>query len=119
MPADIVYLVFHDPINPETANRLIDFTNKAIVQYAPQTLYFLFSSTGGSVDSGVALHNYLRGLPQKVIMHNISSIDSIANAVFLAGQERYATAASAFLLHGIYWTFNQGNLLHMYRCRRP
>ena len=41
-------------------------------------------------------------------MHNVGSIDSIANVVFLAGKTRYATPTSVFLLHGISWTFQQG-----------
>jgi ATP-dependent protease ClpP protease subunit len=89
----------------------MDFCNKAIQQYKPQQLYFLFSSGGGAVDSGVTLYNYLKGLPQEVIMHNVGSIDSIANVIFLAGKIRYATPASAFLLHGIYWTFSQNTSL--------
>jgi len=106
--AEIVFLTFHDNINPESANRLMDICAKSIQQYNPKKLYFLFSSGGGSVDSGVTLYNYLRGLPQQVIMHNVGSIDSIANAVFLAGEVRYATSTSAFLLHGINWNFPQG-----------
>lgn len=104
---DIVYLVFHDNINLESANRFMTFCSKAIQQYQPKKLYFLFSSGGGFVDSGVTLYNYLRGLPQEVIMHNIGTIDSISNAVFLAAHKRYASPASAFLLHGISWTFQQ------------
>lgn len=106
-----IYLVFHDAINEQSVNRFMDFTSKVIVQYQPKTLYYLFSSGGGLVNSGVALYNYLRALPQDVIMHNMGSIDSIANAVFLAGKKRYASPASAFLLHGISWTFQQGSSL--------
>ena len=105
---DTVYFTFHDNISLESANRVIDFCNKAVVQYKPQRLYFLFSSGGGLVDSGVTLYNYLRSLPQEIIMHNVGSIDSIGNVVFLAGRVRYATPASAFLLHGIQWNFGQG-----------
>ena len=108
---DTVYLTFHDTITLESANRVIDFCAKAIAQYKPKRLYFLFSSGGGWVDPGVTLYNYLRGLPQEVVMHNVGSIDSIANAVFLAGHIRYATPASAFVLHGISWTFAQGATL--------
>lgn len=105
---NVVYLVFHDAINEPSVNRFMDFTSKAIKQYNPKTLYFLLSSGGGLVNSGVALYNYIRALPQETITHNIGSIDSIANAVFLAGKKRYAASASAFLLHGISWTFQQG-----------
>jgi ATP-dependent protease ClpP protease subunit len=109
--SDTVYLTFHDNINLESANRMMDFCAKAIQQYSPQRLYFLFSSGGGAVDSGVTLFNYLRGLPEEVIMHNVGTIDSIANAVFLAGEIRYATPASSFLLHGVSWTFPQATIL--------
>jgi len=105
---DVVYLVFHDGINEQSVNRFMDFTSKAVVQYNPKTLYFLISSGGGLVNSGVALYNYIRALPQETVTHNIGSIDSIANAVFLAGKKRYAAPASAFLLHGVSWTFQQG-----------
>jgi len=108
---DIVYLTFHDSISPDSANRVVNYCAKSITQHNPKTLYFLFSSGGGSVDSGIMLYNYLRGLPLKIVMHNIGSIDSIANAIFLAGQERYATPTSAFLLHGITWNFQHGAAL--------
>lgn len=108
---ETVYLVFHDGISPDSANRFMDFTTKVIGQYSPRTLYFLFSSGGGSVDSGVALFNFIKGLPQEVIMHNVGSIDSIANAVFLAGKRRYAAPTSSFLLHGVNWNFGQGATL--------
>jgi ATP-dependent protease ClpP protease subunit len=108
---DTVYLTFHDSITLESANRIMDFCAKSIQEYKPKQLYFIFSSSGGSVDSGVTLFNYLRSLPSKIIMHNVGSIDSIANAVFLAAEERYATPTSAFLLHGITWNFPQGAIL--------
>lgn len=108
---DTVYLTFHDAINLQSVNRVMDFSAKAVLQYKPKKLYFLFSSGGGMVDSGVTLFNYLRGLPQEIIMHNVGSIDSIANVVFLAGKVRYATPMSVFLLHGISWTFQQGATL--------
>lgn len=104
---ETVYLTFHDTINLESANRFIDFCSKAIQQYKPNQLYFLLSSGGGDVNSGVTMYNYLIGLSQDIIMHNIGAIDSIANAVFLAGDKRYATTTSTFLLHGITWNFNQ------------
>ena len=109
--ADTVYLTFHDNINLESVNRVMTICPRVIAQYDPKTLYFLFSSGGGGVDAGVTLYNYLRGLPQNIVMHNVGSIDSIANAIFLAGQFRYATPTSAFLLHGITWTFNQATTL--------
>lgn len=111
MNKKVIYLSFHDTIDLHSVNQFMDFTNKAIVQYDPDKICYLFSSGGGAVDSGVTLYNFIRGLPQEVEMHNIGSIDSIANAVFLAGDKRYASRASAFLLHGVSWTFHQGSSL--------
>jgi ATP-dependent Clp protease protease subunit len=68
----------------------------------------LFSSGGGDVNSGITLYNYLRALPCTVVTHNIGNIDSIATAVFLAGEKRYATPNSAFVFHGVTWGFPQG-----------
>lgn len=41
-------------------------------------------------------------------MHNTGSIDSIANVVCLAADERFANRHSSFLLHGIEWGFVHG-----------
>ncbi|HEX5057634.1 MAG TPA: ATP-dependent Clp protease proteolytic subunit [Gammaproteobacteria bacterium] len=106
-----VYFTFHDVIEAPSVNRVIDFTNRALGEQNPQKICYLISSGGGSVDSGVTLYNYLRALPVTVVMHNVGSVDSIANAVFLAGQERYAMPASAFLLHGVMWNFHEKSTL--------
>ena len=103
-----VYLSYYDTINEQKTKAFMEACANAIAQTAPSQLYFLFSSTGGSVDAGVALYNYLRSLPIPLVMHNIGSIDSIANVVFLAADQRYATPHSSFLFHGMTWGFAQG-----------
>jgi ATP-dependent protease ClpP protease subunit len=109
--SDTVYFTFHDAIEMPSVNRVIDFTNRALTEHKPGRICYLISSSGGSVDSGVTLYNYLRALPLTVVMHNVGTVDSIANAVFLAGKERYATLASAFLLHGVMWNFHEKSTL--------
>jgi len=64
-------------------------------------IYILFSSPGGSTQHGITLYNFIRSLPAKIIMHNIGIVDSIANVIFLAGEERYAVPHSSFLFHGV------------------
>ena len=39
-------------------------------------------------------------------MHNIGTIDSIANVIFVAGQKRYAAPNASFLFHGVAMNFN-------------
>jgi ATP-dependent Clp protease protease subunit len=102
------FVSYYDTINESKARAFMAACAEAIAQTKPERLYFLFSSSGGSVDAGIALYNYLRALPVPVTMHNTGSIDSIANVVFLAADERYANPHATFLLHGITWGFGQG-----------
>ncbi|GKS59298.1 hypothetical protein YTPLAS18_28250 [Nitrospira sp.] len=104
----IAYVSYYDNINEQKAKSLMQACAQVLTQTNATKLYFLFSSTGGSVDAGITLHNYLRALPVPLVMHNIGSIDSIANVVFLAADERYANENSTFLFHGIQWGFGQG-----------
>ena len=93
------YISYFDVINEAKAKAFMAACADAVAQTRPSRLYFLFSSSGGSVDAGIALYNYLRALPVPIVMHNTGSIDSIANVVFLAADERYANPHSIFLLH--------------------
>lgn len=51
--------------------------------------------------NGLNLYNILRALPIKLITHNVGNVDSIGNAIFLAGEERYACIHSTFMFHGV------------------
>lgn len=51
--------------------------------------------------AGVTLYNFLRSIPAPVDMHNMGNVDSIGNAIFLAGRHRYACAHSTFMFHGV------------------
>jgi len=96
----MIYINFAAGIDPKTSQNLMACLAEQINK-GEWEIYVLFSSGGGSVYSGVTLHNYLRSLPIKLIMHNIGVVDSIANVVFLAGSERYAVPNSSFLFHGV------------------
>ena len=82
------------------ANKLPDDTD---------TLYVLFSTTGGDVSAGFVLYNYLRALPVAVVMHNVGSVDSIGNVIFMAGEKRYVTSNGTFLIHRVKSTTNNDN----------
>jgi len=99
----VVFINFFDAIDPVKVNKFIQFTTEAVRHYNPTELYYLLSSSGGDVDSGFVLYNYLISLQGQVniSMHNIGTIDSIANVIFLAGQKRYAAPTASFLFHGI------------------
>lgn len=96
-----VYVNFFGQITEQSAIKFMAACNEVIRIDAPECLYFLFSSAGGHVDAGVTIYNYLRALPVKVVMHNNGSIDSIANVIFHAADERHAAPHATFLFHGV------------------
>jgi len=73
-----------------------NFVNQGVKQ-----IYLLLSTPGGSVMHGMNLYNVLRSLPVELITHNVGNVDSIGNAVFLAGSKRFACPNSTFMFHGV------------------
>ena len=51
--------------------------------------------------NGLNIYNVLIGMPFELITHNVGNVDSIGNAVFLAGSKRYACPHSTFMFHGV------------------
>src|SRR5947207_3216984 len=96
-PMKTVYINFFSKIDDNIATKFMTACTEIIKVEKPDCLYFLFASPGGSVDAGVAIYNYLRSLPVKLIMHNNGAIDSIANVIFHAADERKATPHATFL----------------------
>ncbi len=66
-----------------------------------ETVYLLLSTPGGSVMNGLNIYNVLMGMPFELITHNVGNVDSIGNAIFLAGKRRYACPHSTFMFHGV------------------
>ena len=58
------------------------------------------------------MYNYLRALPVKIVMHNNGSIDSIANVIFHAADERKAAPHTTFLFHGVAMTLGTNPTLN-------
>ena len=95
-----VYVIFTAEINPQTTEALIQALSN-MAQQNVEEVYIAFSSPGGQVAQGITLYNFIRGLPFKVIAHNIGNVDSIGNAVFLAADKRFACQHSTFMFHGV------------------
>jgi ATP-dependent protease ClpP protease subunit len=102
---DAVYLVYHDEITTDKSKALMEVCSQIVMQLEVDDLHFLFSSSGGAVDSAITLYNFIKALPMNIVMHNIGSIDSAANVVFMAGAERYAAQDTSFLFHGVGYGF--------------
>jgi ATP-dependent Clp protease protease subunit len=99
-PPQTVYISFSAEIIPHTTESLIatvaNFVNQGVKQ-----IYLLLSTPGGSVMHGMNLYNVLKAMPVELITHNVGNVDSIGNAVFLAGSKRYACPNSTFMFHGV------------------
>jgi len=107
------YINYFGPIDERTTNVIMETCASIMTQNQPDCLYFLFASNGGSVNAGISLYNFIKALPTKIVMHNTGRINSIANVIFLAGEERYAVLHSSFLFHGVTWSFNGGANLNL------
>jgi ATP-dependent protease ClpP protease subunit len=92
--------MFQSAIDMNTSQRFIAAAAQ-LVQQGTTELYVAISTPGGQVSAGITMYNVLRGLPAKIITHNLGNIDSIGNAIFLAGEERHACAHSTFMFHGV------------------
>ena len=98
MPA--AYISFLADVNPHTSAVLVGVIFDQINKGATE-IHLLLSTPGGLVDSGVAIYNVLKGLPVPLTTHNVGSVNSIGNVVFLAGAHRKACPHSTFMYHGV------------------
>lgn len=97
---NIVYVSFSAEVNPNTTESLIALLSQFVNQHVPN-VYLMISTPGGSVMHGMNLYNALRAMPFHLTTHNVGNVDSIGNAIFLAGRTRYACASSTFMFHGV------------------
>ena len=100
-----IYVNFFDIINDAKVKSIMAGVSELINQQKPDVIYCLFSSSGGGVEAGITLYNFLRALPIEIIMRNTGSIDLIANVIFLSANTRLTSVHSSFLFHGVNWNF--------------
>jgi len=105
-----VFVSFSAEIAPQTTETLIavlgEQANKGVDEVC-----LMISTPGGSVMNGLNLYDVLRALPLKLVTHNVGNVDSIGNAIFLAGEERYACPHSTFMFHGVGFDIAKGHRL--------
>jgi ATP-dependent protease ClpP protease subunit len=104
------YIHFAADINATTVEQLLGVIFQQIGAGAAE-IVLLFSTPGGHIDAGITLYNTLNGLPVPLTMHNVGNVDSIGNAIFMAGKRRLTTPHSSFLFHGVKWGFGQNQQL--------
>ena len=97
---ETLYVIFTAAISPNTVENLTAVMAQA-VKKSVKEVYLAMSTPGGQVQAGIALYTTLLAMPFNLTIHNISSVDSIGNVVFLAGKTRYATKSATFMFHGV------------------
>src|SRR5438552_1373422 len=96
----IVYVTFSAEVYANTTESLIAVMANCANQRV-EDVYLMLSTPGGTVMHGMNLYNVLRAMPFKLTTHNVGNVDSIGNAVFLAGEARYASPHTTFMFHGV------------------
>jgi ATP-dependent Clp protease, protease subunit len=105
------YISFSAEVIPQTTEALIA-TFAQCVNQGVEEVHLLLSTPGGMVMNGMNLYNVLRSMPLKLTTHNVGNVDSIGNAVFLAGETRYACPHSTFMFHGVGFDVPTGTGMH-------
>jgi len=113
---NIVYVSFSAEINANTTEAMLALMANCANQGVPE-VYLLLSTPGGVVMNGLNLYNMLRAMPFRLTTHNVGNVDSIGNAVFLAGERRYASRHSTIMFHGAGFDFPQGMRFEEKLCR--
>jgi ATP-dependent Clp protease protease subunit len=108
--APLVYVSFSADINQNTNEKLIDVMASCANSQVEQVC-LLLSTIGGSVMNGLNLYNVLISMPFELTTHNVGTVNSVGNMLFLAGNERYAVPSATFMFHGVGFTFSQGQRL--------
>ena len=104
-PAQEAFVSLSADINASTAETLMAVVFQQMTQ-GVKIVHLLMSTPGGDVMAGINLYNVLSGLPIHLITHNVGNVDSIGNAIFLAGKERYCCRHSTFMFHGVGFNMN-------------
>jgi ATP-dependent protease ClpP protease subunit len=81
------YVNFSAEINASTAENLMALMARHANE-GTEEVRLLLSTPGGQVMAGITGYNFLRALPFRLVIHNAGNIDSIGNAIFLAGPIR-------------------------------
>lgn len=102
------YVRFMAPVTAQSAERLFNIFDQAFRSGAAR-FHLLLNSPGGSVAHGLAIHNFLKGLPIEVITHNFGTVDSIGVIMYCAGSKRLAVPHSRFMLHPVQAQFSHGH----------
>lgn len=93
------YLIMDTAISDEKAHTFIQWTT-AEIKSGIDHFYIALSTTGGNVNAGLLMANYIKSLPVKFTMHNVSLVASIGIPIYASATHRVTNLLSSFVFHG-------------------
>lgn len=96
---------FTAPINSTSCGQLIGKCSQAVEDGA-SGLVLKIATMGGECSYGFSTYNFLMALPVPLHTHNLGTVESMGNIIFLAGARRTACRHSKFLFHPFHWTLH-------------
>lgn len=93
---------FTGPVTASTCRQLLEKASLAVEQNA-SGLVLNIATMGGECSYGFTMYNFVRALPIPVHTHNLGTVESMGNIIFLAGDRRTACNHSKFLFHPFHW----------------
>ncbi|WP_263262937.1 ATP-dependent Clp protease proteolytic subunit [Pseudomonas sp. RIT-PI-S] len=96
---------FTSSINSTSTGELIEKCSLA-VQKGASEIVIKIATMGGECSYGFSLYNFLIALPIPVHTHNLGTVESMGNIIFLAGERRTACKHSKFLFHPFHWNLH-------------
>jgi ATP-dependent Clp protease, protease subunit len=95
-----LYAVFAGNIEQLAVHRLFHITTTAAQN--GMDVHLLMQSTGGNVQDGVCIYNFLKTFPTEVTVYNVGTVASAAVIAFLGARKRKASAHASFMIHRTY-----------------
>ncbi|TCS35938.1 ATP-dependent Clp protease protease subunit [Paucimonas lemoignei] len=93
-----IYATLAGRIDDTVVQRVLNQMASAISD-GVESFHLMLQSTGGIINDGIALYNYLRQLPIDLTTYNAGTVQSIAVSIFLAAKKRKASRSATFMIH--------------------
>lgn len=98
LPDGWLFLGFNWNIDNFAAAKLVHMLGAANHDKVPG-ITIVLTSHGGSPEQALFAANIIRGFPIPVYTHNVSTVQSAGNLIFLAGHKRFADPSATFMFH--------------------
>jgi ATP-dependent protease ClpP protease subunit len=96
-----LFVYFIAPVNSYSISSLIKGIDEKVANNNIKEINLFINSGGGDTSYGIAAYKYLKNLDINLKTYNLSAVHSSASFLYCAGNERYSTPGSSFLLHNI------------------